>query len=137
MVYRLVKTLLVLALSGLLPLALLSVYHFRQVRQVRQVLHAPQAQSGSSESPSTGILEVAEAWSSGSHAPQMAPVHLCGACILAKNLRGAAPTASSLAAPLSSSTAILALASEKSTARLDSFASPAPHQARPRVQTAP
>ena len=32
MVYRLVKTLLVLALSGLLPLALLSVYHFRQVR---------------------------------------------------------------------------------------------------------
>ena len=100
--YRIVKALLVLALSGLLSLsALLSVYHY---------LHVPQAQSGSSESPSSRILEGAEAWSSGSHAHQVQPVHLCGACILAKNLRGVAPAASSLAAPLSSSTAILALA---------------------------
>ena len=106
MVYRIVKALLVLALSGLISLsALFSLYHYLQVLQV------PQAQNGSSESASRGILEGAEAWISGSHAHQVQPVHLCGACILAKNLRGAAPTASSLAAPLSSSTAILAPAS--------------------------
>ena len=105
MVYRIVKTLLVLALSGLLSVsALLSLYHF---------LHVPQAQSGSSEDPSSRILEFAEAWVSGSHEHQVQPVHRCGACILAKNLRGGAPTASSLAAPLSSSTATLALASGK------------------------
>jgi len=102
MVYRIVKALLVLALSGLLSLsALLSLYHYLQV---------PQAQSRSAESVSRGILEGAEAWISGSHAHQVQRVHLCGACILAKNLRGTAPTASSLVAPLSSSTAILALA---------------------------
>ena len=102
MVYRIVKALLVLALSGPLSLsALLSLYHLVQVTEAR---------SGTCESPSKGILKGAETWISGSHAHQVQPVHLCGVCILAKNLRGAAPTASSPAAPLSSSTAIPALA---------------------------
>ncbi len=100
--YRILRALLVLALSGPLSFsALLSLYHFLQVPQ--------SARSGSCESPSSGILKGSETWISGSHAHQLEPVHLCGVCILAKNLRGAAPTASSLAAPLSSSTAILAL----------------------------
>ena len=102
MVYRILRALLVLALSGPLSLsALLSLYHFLQV---------PQAPTGSCESPSRGILKGSKTWISDSHAHQAQPVHLCGVCILAKNLRGAAPTASSPAAPLSFSTTILALA---------------------------
>ena len=99
--YRIVRALLALALSGPLSLsAMLSLYHFVQ---------APEARSASCESPSGGILNGSEAWISASHAHQLQPVHLCGACILAKNMRGAALTASSPTAPLFCPASILAL----------------------------